>query len=306
MKLNGKTVAVTGGAGFIGSHLCHHLIREGAKIIAIDNFLVGKKEFVPDGVTIYKSDIRSEEVKHILQEFKPNIILHLAAIHYIPYCNSNPAATFEVNVMGTKNILESIGDAKLLFASSAAVYPPLSGPLSENLSGPIDIYGKTKIIGEDLVKLYSPNAIIARFFNVYGPNDLNPHLIPELINQVKGGSREIALGNLTPCRDYIHVTDLCRAIIVMLKNDSKGTFNIGTGIEYSVENTVQFVSEILGEKLKIVIDRERIRPVEREHLRADITKIENSVEWKPEITFKEGLRQLIIFKKQKNKKNDSS
>ncbi|MCK4733477.1 MAG: NAD(P)-dependent oxidoreductase, partial [Methanophagales archaeon] len=216
----------------------------------------------------------------------------LAAIHYIPYCNENPGETFDVNVMGTRNLLEAC-EAEFFFGSSAAVYPPLNGALSEDLHGPIDIYGKTKLIGEDLVKLHNKKAIIARFFNVYGPNDTNPHLIPEIVDQIKEGKRKIELGNLTPMRDYIHVDDVCKAIIALLKHGEEGVYNIGTGVENSVEGVMEIVSEILDGEIQIVQDKRRMRKVEREHLLADITKIQSETGWKHRIKLKEGLKRLI-------------
>jgi UDP-glucose 4-epimerase len=301
VRLTGKKVIVTGGAGFIGSHLCRHLLKQEADVLVIDNLFTGKKELLPDGVMFERMDICSKEVGKVIRDFKPDIVIHLAAIHYIPYCNSNPDKTFEVNVMGTRNLLENCNNAKwFLFASSAAVYPPVSGPLTEDMYGPIDIYGMTKLIGEDLVRLYRKNnAIIARIFNVYGPNDTNPHVIPEIINQVKRGRRKIELGNLSPKRDYIHVNDVCEAILALLEHKKSGVYNIGTGKEHSVEDIVDLVSEILGEELQVEQVKERIRLVERMHLLADIYKIQSETGWKAKIELKEGLKGLINFVKQK-------
>lgn len=238
-------------------------------------------------------DIRSKKIETVVEKYEPDIIIHLAAIHYIPYCNANPEETFDVNIMGTRNLLEASGDVDFLFASSAAVYPPVEGLLSENLYGPIDIYGNTKLVGEDLVKLNYKKATIVRLFNAYGPNDLNPHLIPAIIKQVKTGNRKINLGNLSPKRDYIYVDDICRAITNLLEYDKTGTYNVGTGIEHSVKKVVETVSQILGEKIQIVQDKKRMRKVERKGLLADITKIQNETGWEPRIELKEGLRKLM-------------
>lgn len=294
MNLKNNKVVVTGGAGFVGSHLMHYLVKEGAEVLVIDNLFVGKKEFISDRCLFRKLDIRSKEAKEVIRNFEPDVIVHLAAIHYIPYCNENPEETFDVNVMGTRNILETYEPELLLFASSAAVYPPLNGALSEDLHGPIDIYGKTKLIGEDLVKLHNKKAIIARLFNVYGPNDTNPHLIPEIVNQIKEGKRKIELGNLTPRRDYIHVDDVCAAIVALLKHGKESLYNIGTGVEYSVNEVVEVVNEILGEEIQIVQDKRRVRKVEREHLLADVAKIQNEIGWNPKIRLKDGLKKLIM------------
>lgn len=300
MDLKGSRVLVTGGAGFIGSHLTRRLIDEDAEILVIDNLFVGKEEFIPEGVKFKKIDIRSKEIGNIIKEFKPDIIIHLAALHFVPYCNAHPDETFDVNVMGTRNLLKWCNKLRphplIFFASSAAVYPPLEGPLAENmtdLGDPIDIYGKGKLIGEEIVRLYFPNSIIGRIFNVYGPNDTNPHLIPEIIRQLQEGKRTVRLGNIAPKRDYIHVNDVCEAIITLIKHGKSGIFNIGTGIEHSVKEVIKITSEVLGEEIQIVQDEKKVRKVDREHLVADISKIRNEVGWKPKIRLKEGIKELI-------------
>ncbi|PKL66564.1 MAG: nucleoside-diphosphate sugar epimerase [Methanobacteriales archaeon HGW-Methanobacteriales-1] len=292
MKLNGKRIIVTGGAGFIGSNLLKHLINEKTEVLVLDNLFTGKKEFIPPEVQFKNIDIRSDEIKEIIKDFKPDNIIHLAAIHYIPYCNENPEETFDVNVMGTRNILEASQGIDFFFASSAAVYPPLDGPLDENIIGPMDVYGKTKLIGEDLVRLYAKNAIIGRFFNAYGPNETNPHLIPEIIDQILCGNNSIELGNLSPKRDYIHVDDICSAIISLLKSNNPGVYNIGTGNEYSVTEIVDAISQILDRNIEIIQDPKRMRKVEREHLLADITTIQK-IGWNPKESIYKGLNSLI-------------
>lgn len=291
MNLKGKNVVITGGAGFIGSHLAQHFLNEGSKVLVMDNLSVGKKEFIPDGALFKKVDIRSKDLKSIMDVFEPDIVVHLAAIHYIPYCNANPEETFDVNVMGTRNLLKALNnDIKFFFASSGAVYPPIEKPCTEDLEGPIDIYGKTKIIGEDLVKLYCKNPIIGRIFNVYGPRDLNPHLIPDIMEQLQKGEHKIKLGNLTPKRDFIHVEDVCRAIITLLEQNKSGTFNIGSGKAYSVKEVVDLISKSLDEKIEIIQENHRIRDIEREVLLSDITKIHKETGWKPKIKLEEGLK----------------
>lgn len=293
MKLNGKKIIVTGGAGFVGSNLVKHFINEKAEVLVLDNLFAGKKEFIPPEVQFKNVDIRSDEIKEIIEDFEPDNIIHLAAIHYIPYCNKNPEETFDVNVMGTRNLLEASKGIDFFFASSAAVYPPLAGPLSEDITGPMDVYGKTKLIGEDLINLYSENATIGRFFNVYGPNETNPHLIPEIIEQIMDGNNSIELGNLTPKRDYIHVDDICMSIISLLNANKPDVYNIGNGNEYSVTEIVEVISQILDRDIEIIQDKSRMRKVEREHLLADINKILEKVNWKPKNSLEKGMNNLL-------------
>lgn len=129
--MENKNVLVTGGTGFIGSHVVERLNDIGATVLTIDNCFAGSESLVPDGVQLDQIDIRDSDLKEVVTEFDPDAIVHLAAIHYIPYCNANPEETFQVNVMGTRNLpsaaREVSGLEKIILASSAAVYPPLHG-----------------------------------------------------------------------------------------------------------------------------------------------------------------------------------
>ena len=273
----------------------------------VDDLSFGKKEFLPlsnEKLEFQKCDITDKAaLANVLEKFKPEISVHLAAIHFIPYCNEHPMRTSEVNIMGTRNLLECCRKVKpdiLFFASSAAVYPIRDGANKEDSSlGPTDIYGLTKVIGEDLTKLFHKETgiktLIGRLFNVYGPNETNPHVIPEIVNQLKSGKRKISLGNLEPKRDYIHVEDAVTAIITLI-NEFEGkfdVFNIGSGKEYSVKQVVQYAQEALDEKIEIVQDKDRMRKSDRLHLLADISKIQAEVGWKPQWTLKKSLKELI-------------
>ena len=150
-------------------------------------------------------------INEILKETKPDIVIHLAAVHFIPYCNEHPLQTLKINVLGTRYLLESCKEYPpevFFFASTAAVYPIRDEPNREDSEvGPSGIYGTSKLIGEDLVRLFhletGVRALICRFFNMYGPNETNPHLIPEIINQIKTHGTTLKLGNLEAKRDFI-------------------------------------------------------------------------------------------------------
>jgi len=302
--MENKNVLVTGGAGFIGSHVVERLDDIGATVLTIDNCFAGSESLVPDGVQLKQIDIRDDELKAIVTEFDPDAIVHLAAIHYIPYCNANPEETFQVNVMGTRNLLsvarEVPGLEKMIFASSAAVYPPRDGANSESSqTGAMDIYGETKLVGEDLAELFHAQTGVptaaARLFNVYGPNETNEHLIPAILKQVRDGERQIGLGNLSPKRDFIHVSDVSSAITTLLRDfdSSFRAYNVGTGTEYSVREVVEKTSEALGEEIEIVQDEDRVRESDRPHLKADVSRLREEFNWEPEVDFVTGLRNLL-------------
>lgn len=297
-------VLVTGGAGFIGSRFVKDLSETDANVVAVDNCFAGDPTLVPDDVRLERVDIRSDEFEELVATVEPDAIVHLVALHYIPYCNEHPEEAFDVNVMGTRNLLSAARELPdldtLIFASSAAVYPPRKGPNSEtSVTGPTDIYGRTKLIGEDLTELFAEQtdttAVAARLFNVYGPNETNEHLIPAVLKQVRDGKREIELGNLTPKRDFIHVSDVADALGTLLRNADAGysVYNVGTGTEYSVREVVEKTSEALGEDIEITQDDDRVRESDRPHLQADISRMRADFGWEPDVDFVDGLSALL-------------
>jgi UDP-glucose 4-epimerase len=302
--MHDKGILVTGGAGFIGSHLVRRLSEADADVLAVDNCFAGTESLVPESVQFERVDIRADRFRDVTRDFDPDAIVHLAALHYIPYCNENPEEAFGVNVMGTRNLLaaarELSGLDTMVFASSAAVYPPREEANSEaSETGPMDIYGETKLVGEDLMRLFQGDTgtatAAARLFNVYGPNETNEHLIPAILKQVRRGNRRIELGNLTPKRDFIHVSDVVSALMRLLSEFDGGysTYNVGTGIEHSVREVVEKTSEALNEDIEIIQDEERTRESDRPHLKADISRMQADYDWTPETDFVSGLRELL-------------
>jgi UDP-glucose 4-epimerase len=295
---------VTGGAGFIGCAVIDKLQREGHEIFVIDNLSFGKREFinVPDSNFFHVDILEREKVDKIFADIKPEIVIHLAAVHFIPYCNQHPYESSDINIRGTTHILNACrknGVGKIFFASTAAVYPIYNEAVTEkHQTGPLDIYGLSKLTGEHLCNEFhlmtGVPTIVCRFFNAFGPNETNPHLIPEIQNQINSGMRKIKLGNLTPKRDFIHTSDMANAVHTLLSKIDKGTdtFNLGRGIEYSVTEIVDAFTRELGELVEIEVDPSRVRKVERMHLLADVSKLK-SIGWSPLIGIDEGIRTLI-------------
>ncbi|OGW16633.1 MAG: hypothetical protein A3G93_16530 [Nitrospinae bacterium RIFCSPLOWO2_12_FULL_45_22] len=302
-----KRILVTGGAGFIGSHLVKALVKSNHNVLVVDDLSFGKKEFLPlnGSLKFVQLDITNKILlEEIFLQFKPEIVVHLAAIHFIPYCNAHPVETSKVNIIGTRNILDICRNTipeMVLYASTAAVYPIRDEANDEESEvNPIDIYGITKLAGEDLCKLFynetGINTVVMRFFNAYGPNETNAHVIPEIVRQLKSGKRKIELGNLAPKRDYIHVKDKAKAIMALMEKVKNGyqVVNIGSGNEYSVSEILRYCEEILKENIEVVSTKERTRKMERKHLLANINKIKNLTGWSPRVEFKAGLRDLLL------------
>jgi UDP-glucose 4-epimerase len=302
--LSDSRILVTGGAGFIGSDLSRRLLDAGADVHVLDNFFTGRRDLVPEGMTIHEENLTAESLPATVEATAPDAIVHLAALHYIPYCNEHPEETFEVNVVGTRRLLEAARDldslASVVFASSAAVYPPRDGPNPEDSPlGPTDIYGRTKMIGEDLIELFHRKTgvatTVARLFNTYGPNETNEHVVPAVLDQATQGPPELELGNLTPRRDFVHVSDVSRAILAMLSEvgDGHDVFNVGTGEVYSVEEIVEVAREATGRDLTILQDEDRVRESDRPHLQADPSRLRCRTGWDWEVDFQEGVRRLV-------------
>lgn len=297
-------ILVTGGAGFIGSAVIKLFNELNHEIFVIDNLSFGNRDFIDiDNDHFFEEDIlNAAKVSSIINKIKPDSIVHLAAIHFIPYCNKHPYESSNINITGTINILNAAKEAgvkQVFFASTAAVYPIYDEAVSEtNTTGPMDIYGLSKLTGEHLCNEFHLETgiptIICRFFNAFGPNETNPHLIPEIQNQINAGKRTINLGNLTPKRDFIHTSDMATAVKTLLDKVKEGihVYNLGRGIEYSVTDIVDAFERQIGEKITIEVEQARVRKTERMHLLADVSKLK-TLGWEPKIGIDEGIKTLI-------------
>jgi UDP-glucose 4-epimerase len=309
MTKNKQQVLITGGIGFIGSYVARQLLEEGSAVHAVDNGFTGSHDLVPNEVAVHDVDIRGKnEISDVVTEVDPDVLIHLAAIHFIPYCNKNPEEAFNVNVIGTRNVLEAASNSdnlkRVVNASSAAVYEPAPGPHIESEGvGPTDIYGRTKLVAEDEARLFSQDTGIptasARLFNTYGIRETNSHLIPAILEQLEDESRAVDLGNLTPARDFIHASDVADALVTLAREFERDyrTYNVGTGTEHTVREVVDAVGDALGEEITIAQDEDRVRESDRPHLEADISRLTTEFNWEPRYELREGLKEIISDKK---------
>lgn len=292
-------VLITGGAGFVGSALARRLLDNDYGVVVIDNLLRGSRDNLPDNemLEFVEGDIRSDSDLDKAMSFGPDMVVHLAAQHFIPYCNEHPGDTIHVNVYGTQTVLNAIARnknvRKLVFASTAAVYAPSDNSHVENeVMAPIDIYGVSKQLGEELVNFFHDQtgiaAINARLFNVVGPRETNPHLLPDILDQLPI-TGTLKLGNLVPKRDYIFTDDIADAIIAMLTSDIKSeSINIGSGLSYTAGDLVELIGEITNSSIEIDSIAERQRAGDRPNLRADNSRLKE-LGW----TCKYDLRQSL-------------
>jgi UDP-glucose 4-epimerase len=299
-----KRVAVTGGAGFIGSHLVERLVSAGDRVTAIDDLSRGRRAWLPAEAELVELDVRDGEgMTEAFEHAAPEVVVHLAAMHFIPAVDGAPELAWEVNVDGTASVLGALERRPpqlLLFASTAAVYPDRSGPIAESCPpDPLDLYGRTKLEGERLVARFSEQtgsrSVVARIFNVVGRRETNAHVVPELVGQLRRGDSPVRLGNLDARRDYTDAVDVAAALHLLLSAPPAAgdTFNLGSGRATSVADLVRACEESLGRPVEVNVERTRLRPQDRAELVADATLLRETTGWEPTLTIRDTLAKLL-------------
>ncbi|NJE48301.1 SDR family oxidoreductase [Thermococcus sp. 9N3] len=299
--MRNKLIVVTGGAGFIGSHIAWELVRDN-EVIVIDNLYTGKAENVPPGAKLVKADVRDYEA---IAELVSNAdyVFHEAAQVSVVESIRDPVFTEEVNVLGTLNILRALldGHGKLIFASSAAVYgdnPNL--PLKEReRPRPLSPYGVTKATAEEYLRvyheLYGLPVVSLRYFNVFGPRQgFNQYagVISIFINRALAGEPLVIFGDGKQTRDFIYVKDVVRANILVAesKRANGRVFNVATGKQTSILELAMKIIEITGTTSSIIFDKPR--PGDIRHSLADITEIKK-LGFEPKWSLEEGLKKTV-------------
>ena len=299
--MRNKLIVVTGGAGFIGSHIAWELVKDN-DVIVIDNLYTGKAENVPPGAKLVKADIRDYEA---IAELVSNAdyVFHEAAQVSVVESIRDPIFTEEVNVLGTLNIIRALleGHGKLIFASSASVYgdnPNL--PLKETeRPRPLSPYGVTKATVEEYLRvyheLYGLPVVALRYFNVFGPRQsANQYagVISIFINRALAGEPLVIFGDGKQTRDFIYVKDVVRAnlLVAESKRANGRVFNVATGKQTSILELAMKIIEITGTTSSIIFDKPR--PGDIRHSLADITEIKK-LGFEPEWSLEEGLKKTV-------------
>lgn len=300
-------VLIVGGAGFIGSHLVRVCLERACQVWVYDDFSTGRRANLPadSALHVVEGDILdAARLSSAIDECRPDRLFHLAAIHYIPACEQTPERALRVNVEGTQNVLSACarrGVPRLVCASTGALYDPITtSSLAE--TSPVkgqDIYSISKLAGEQLVQYHvskhGGEAVMARLFNTVGRRETNPHVIPAIMAQLVAGNRRIELGNLHPRRDYVHVEDVAEALAAlgaMPMEQPFGIFNVGSGMEHSVEELVRLCAKAIGEPIEVVVSAERRRKFDRPSQLADLANIRKATGWAPKRTLEQALREI--------------
>jgi UDP-glucose 4-epimerase len=299
-----KSVLVTGGAGFLGSHLVERLVAAGERTSLVDTLSRGHRSWIHEDAQLHELDIRDgPALERAVTRIAPEVVVHLAAMHFIPAVDGAPELAWDVNVNGTQTLLDALAQHPpelLLFASTAAVYPDRRGPIDETCEpGPPDLYGRTKLAGEQLVAAFAARTgtrcVAARIFNVIGRRETNPHVVPEIIGQLRLGSTSVRLGNLEPRRDYTDVADVAAALhrLTELPPGAATTLNVGSGRSVSVAELVQACGQLLGRPIDVEVEPGRLRKTDRVELVADSRLLRQTTGWEPLRSLPETLRELL-------------
>jgi UDP-glucose 4-epimerase len=299
-------IIVTGGAGFVGSHLVELLISKNHFPIIVDNLNSGNysyiKKFVDSGkAEFHKIDIL--DFKKLTSLSKADAVIHLAAIASVVESIDNPSFVNDVNVNGTLNVLEFCRKKnikKIVFMSSAAIFGNYEKKITEStIAIPTTVYGSTKLTGEQYCKIYSElfgvNAVILRPFNIYGlrQNDNYAGVITKFLTKLKQNKSPVIFGNGKQTRDFIHVTDIVKAILKSLSYKTKfDVFNLATSKSTSINQLASMFLKNSNIKLKPI--HKKAIPGVVIHNSTQINKIKKILKFEPKIKLEDGIKQLII------------
>jgi UDP-glucose 4-epimerase len=301
-------ILLTGGAGFIGSHIADLLVVGGHRVLVMDNLRFGRRQNLPSGVEFWQIDLGTcSEIELFsgIHKFRPEFAIHLAAIHSIPYCMEHPSETFASNVRGTEVLVRALEHTpvnKLVFASTLDVYAAEERVHREqDPPKPSNVYGLSKWLGENIVQYGTQTndrlaAVSLRLANAFGPRETNPHFIPDVLKAVRATeTSEIRLGFLGSTRDFVHVLDVAEAVISCLFSQTGryNVFNVATSNDIALRSVVRLIQHFANDMRPVVEDQKRFRKFDRPSLSADTEKLQRTIGWRPKRCFESALQELV-------------
>jgi len=310
---------VTGGAGFIGSHLVERLLAEEHHVRVLDDFSTGRRHNIeairkagPDRLQVSTADIRDPEATQRAAAGMDGIF-HLAALGSVPRSVAHPDDAHAVNATGTLNVLQAARAGKVkrvVFAGSSSVYGALDTlPKVEDLPTlPISPYGLTKLVGEHYLRLfhelYGLETVTLRYYNVFGPRQ-NPKseyaaVIPAFVSHLLRGESPTVYGDGEQSRDFTYVENVVDANLLVMEADADrvrpGLFNIAVGGRHSLNELLSILRELLG--TEVAATHTDARPGDIKHSQADITRARERLGYEPRISFREGLERTVRYMKE--------
>jgi len=305
-------ILVTGGAGFIGSHLTRELIKENFEVVVIDNLSTGRRENLPEGVKFYEADVRDKKTFEIIQKEKIEVIAHLAGQTMVDASIKDPMNDANQNITGIINILEASKCSevkRVIFSSTAASYGDVDVndlPILENHSlNPMSCYGLSKVTAEKYLSLYNSlygiDYVILRFANVYGERQGDGGeggVISIFTKKIANNENITIFGDGEQTRDFIYAGDIAKGIVAAVKTDNVNTaYNLSSETETSLRELVSLLSEIKGEDIIPNYEKERKGDIRRSMLSAK--KAVRGLSWKAETKLFDGLKMTFGYFKSK-------
>jgi UDP-glucose 4-epimerase len=289
---------VTGGAGFIGSHVAEALVAREDEVIVVDDLSSGKPANVPEGARLVELDIRDSGLGDLFAEMRPEVCFHLAAQASVTVSVDRPDHDADVNVLGTIRVLEAArgSNTQLVFSSTGgALYGDCDGPMREDSPRrPLSPYGVSKLAGEEYLglynRLYGSRHVAVRYANVYGARQ-DPHgeagVVAIFFGRLRNGEPCRIFGDGRQTRDYVYVGDAVRAALAAVGH-AGGVFNVGTGVETSVLELYELCRRTAGSEAEA--ERAPARPGEAQRSVVDPSLAAAELGWVPEVSLEDGVR----------------
>jgi UDP-glucose 4-epimerase len=298
---------VTGGAGFIGSHVADALLARGDEVHVVDNLATGSRGNVPAAATFHEVDIRDEALVSLVGDLAPEVVFHLAAQADVGTSVERPDYDAEVNVLGTLRVLESArgANAAVVFTSTGgAIYGECERPAREDdARRPLSPYGTSKLAGEEYLatwtRLHGMRNVVCRLANVYGPRQLaslEGGVVAIFLDRLRDGDDTLIFGDGEQTRDFVFVGDVAAALLAAASGEA-GVYNVGTGVAPSVSALHALCADVVGVDAK----PERVEPRAGD-LRdsvLDIAKSERELGWRPRLDLAAGLRETWAWVKER-------
>lgn len=301
-------VMVTGGAGFIGSHIVESLIQHGLSVVVIDDLSTGSRDFVHSDAAFYQTNIVDHELDKIFEHERPEALIHHAAQVSVQGSVNDPMFDAQTNILGTVHILEccrKYGVRKIIYASSCATYgnPELDLIPETHPIQPLSPYGISKATPELYLKLYhnlySIQYVILRYANVYGPRQGisgEGAVVPSFISRLLQHQSPIIYGDGAQTRDFVYVKDVAAANLAALNTDVSDIMNIGSGSSVSISNLYERVTREIGSDL--LPEYRAARPGDVRHSLLDSHRAAEQLAWRPVYSLEQGLKETVSYYRQ--------
>ena len=291
-------ILVTGGAGFIGSHVADALLAAGEEVVVLDNFATGDRANIPEGADTIEADIADPEVVEAIAASGAGAVVHAAAQVSVASSMSDPGRDLAVNVVGTANVLAgaaAAGAERFVFLSTGGgIYGESAGADEETLPRPMSYYSAHKYLAERYVGFSGLSYANARLANVYGPRqrkDLEGGVVAIFAERLRNGRPIRINGSGEQTRDFVHVADVAEALLVMLRSRRDGTWNLGTGRATSILELLAALEQTFGPAVEV--EHGPPRPGDVTHSRLSVQKIRDDLGWRPERDLLSGLTQTL-------------